>query len=608
MSLTGKQKKYIKKYLKKKPIENIAKNLHVSVEEIENYLEKRWGKQKLARFIKKTAKNKGLDNWQGRVLAFNFKLWLKDNLKYLILLTVLVFAVYVNSFGNDLVSDDVGGIRDNPDIGNFGYVFANPPTVFHPLTYYVTYSLFGRIPTPYRVMNVFFHLGNVFVVYLFIFLLVGPTAALFSAALLAVHPLEIEAVGWISGGIYAKYSFFILLGLLLYMLSKKGKKYYIFSFISFLMALLTSEKAIFFPFALLAFVLSFENIKKAWKKLIAPFILGSLWIGLYVMRVGERITDLAVDHYSRPQTLNPLTQIPIAISSYLQYIFWPFGLTLYHSEMHFSTPSFILRAIVFVIYMAVIIYSFWKNKKLSFWMAFLLIALSPTLTPFGISWIVAERYAYLGAIGIFISIAIGLSKLAAKFDKKAVYLLFTFIIVGLSIRTIVRNIDWKNQDNLWLAAAKTSPSSPQNHNNLGDLFARRGDFPKAAEEFSIAIQLKPGYADAYHNLANTYRQMGNNELAIENYQQALKFNPRIWQSHQNLAAIFFEGQDLIKAEEHMGKAVVLNPQNPDLRAKLGLVLLNGGKVDKARQELSIALQIDPQNEMAKSLLSQLSTQ
>ncbi len=72
----------------------------------------------------------------------------------------------------------------------------------------------------------------------------------------------------------------------------------------------------------------------------------------------------------------------------------------------------------------------------------------------------------------------------------------------------MRNFDWKNQDTLWLATAKTSPSSHQNHNNLGDLYARRGEYEKAVEEFKKAIELKPDYGDAYHNLANVYHQIG----------------------------------------------------------------------------------------------------
>jgi protein O-mannosyl-transferase len=608
MSLTRKQKKYIKKYLKKKSLENIAGNLSISQQEIEEYLEKRWGEKKFSRFKTKIINKRGLHSWQGKVRSFEFKPWLKANLKYLVLLSVLVFGVYFNSLGNELVSDDVGAIKESTEIGKFSNIYASPPTFFHGFTYFIIYNIFGRAAAAYRLMNILFHLGSVLTVYLIIYLLVSQPAGFISAAIFAVHPLEIESTGWISGGIYAKYSFFILLSLLFFMLAEKGKKFYITSITIFLLALMTSEKAMFFPFALLVFVFLLGKFKKEWKKLIAPFVLGGLWIGIYLMRLGERITDLTVDHYSKPQTLNPFTQVPIAISSYLQLIFWPFGLTLYHSEMHFSTINFIIRIIVFLAYAGLIVYSFWKNKKLSFWLAFLTLALLPTLTPFGISWIVAERYAYLGAVGIFISMGIILDKLAKKYNKKLVYLIAAFLIIGFSIRTIVRNIDWKNQDNLWLAAARTSPNSPQNHNNLGDLYARRGDYPKAADHFLKAIDLKPGYADAFHNLANTYRQMDNDKLAIENYQKALEYNPRIWQSHLNLAAIFYEQKDLSLAEEHIRRAVELYPQNSDLQAKLGLILLQGGKVEEGRQSLNLALQLDPNNQMAQSLLSQISSQ
>ena len=132
---------------------------------------------------------------------------------------------------------------------------------------------------------------------------------------------------------------------------------------------------------------------------------------------------------------------------------------------------------------------------------------------------------------------------------------------------MVRNIDWKDEDHLWLAAAKASPSSPQNHNNLGDYYARHGDLEKAAEEFKKAIELKPNYGDAYHNLANTYQKMGKIAEAIENYQKALSFNPRLWQSYQNLAALYFEQQDFESARENLEKAIGLNSQEANLYLK-----------------------------------------
>jgi len=249
---------------------------------------------------------------------------------------------------------------------------------------------------------------------------------------------------------------------------------------------------------------------------------------------------------------------------------------------------------------------FSKNRRLSFWPAWFLLSLAPVLSPFGVSWVVAERYIYLGTAGLVVMVSFYLAKLFKKESLKPLGVLtVSLLVISLGARTIVRNVDWKNQDSLWLAAAKTSPNSPQNHNNLGDLWARRGDFDRAIEEFKIAITLNPRYADAYHNLANIYQQNGDWEKALENYQKAAQINPNIWQTHQNMAAIYFEIGEFEKAKESALKLLEINPQVPHIYRNLGLIYYNLGQLEEAKKYLEAALKINPQDEEIKKLLLKL---
>ncbi len=503
---------------------------------------------------------------------------LKENYQYLIALTLLVLVAYANSINNAFVADDVRGILKNPEIEKISYIFSDPLTLVKNIVYFTIVKLFGRSPAAFRATNIFFHLGNVWLVYFLLHTLLGFKTALFTAAILAVHPIQTEAITWISGGQYSRYSFFLLLALVLYTLSDKNKKFYFASIGSFVLALLVSEKAMVFPFILAVLEFACQSIKKNWKKLTPYFALGGTWVLIFVGRVGQRVSDIETATYQSPQTASPLAQIPIAITSYLELIFWPKNLTLYHSEMSFSSVEYYTRLILFIIFLGVLVYAYKKSRPAFFWLSFFIISLLPMLTPFGISWIVAERYVYLGSIGIFAAVAMAVSKIIEKIEHSLkhdrtdiFYGLLCLLLLPLTARTIVRNSDWKNQDTLWLAAAKTSPSSPQNHNNLGDLYGRRGDLERSAEEFKKAIGLKPGYADAYHNLANTCQQMGKIDEAIENYQKAVEFNPNLWQSYQNLAAIYFEREEFELAKEWMEKAVAANPENPNLRRNLEII-------------------------------------
>lgn len=611
MALTHYQKKYLKKNLKRLSLNQTAENSKISEEEIIQYLKSTWSKEKYKNFLKKQEQKKSeiTFNLTDKIANLNLKNFLKKNWKTLFFLSFLVFITYINSLNNDFVSDDVGLILKNKNIGNLSYYLLNQPKAFlRSLLYFLAFKIDGLNPLFFRLINIFFHLGSVWLIYGLISLLISPVLALFTAGIFAIHPIEIEAVAWISGGPYSQYSFFLLLAFLLFVLAKSknwSMKFYLGSFFAFLLALLTSEKALIFPLILLFFEITFGLIAKNWKKLILFFSLSALWT-LFILFSGTlsgRMTSLETEFYQTPGVENPLVQIPIALSSYLRLSFWPDKLTLYHSELSFTQGQYFLMLIITLAFLALIIWAYKKNRLIFFWSSFFIISLLPNLTPLRIGWVVAERYVYLGSIGLIFLIALGINQIGKITKKPFIALvIFTIVVITFSARTIIRNFDWQNQDTLWLATAKTSPSSHQNHNNLGDLYARHGDYQKAAEEFQKAIELKPNYGDAYHNLANVYHQMGRDDLAEKNYQKALEFNPNLWQSYQNLAAIYFNQKNYQLAREELEKAIQINSENADLHNNMGILYLNLGDKQKAREEFEKTLQIDPQNQKAQQQL------
>ena len=598
MSFTHSQKKYLKKNLKKFSLAQIAKNLNLSEKEILHYLKNIWSKEKYRKFLQLA---------RVEVLPTNGPLprWL--NWKILVFLAFLVLAVYFNSLGNDFVSDDIGAIKENPLINQVAYFWKAPYFNISPRTIilFLTNKIFDLNPISYRLTNVFFHLGSVWIIYLLVSLFFKRPIPFFTAGIFAVHPILTESVTWISGGPYCQGSFFVLCSFLFYLLAKNKQsfKIYLLSLFFFYISLLNLNKLVVFPAILILYELLFGGLKANWKKLL-PFLgISGFWVLHLGGLIGQRITALQTSFYQQPGMENPLTQIPIAITSYLELIFWPKNLTLYHSEMSFTQGEYLLKLAIFILFLAGIAYFFKKDRRISFWLIFFPLSLLTTLTPLRIGWIVAERYVYLGSLGIIVFIAWLISQTGRWFkNQKIAWIIFSLIILVLATRTVVRNFDWKNQDTLWLATAKTSPSSHQNYNNLGDMYARYGDYQKAIEEFQKAIELKPNYGDAYHNLANVYHLMNRDDLAQENYEKALSFNPNLWQSYQNLAAIYFIQEKFDLAKEFMEKAIKINPENIDLHINMGILYSNLGDKQKAKEEFEKALQIDPQNQKAKQQL------
>lgn len=505
------------------------------------------------------------------------KKWLTNNYKFLGLLGFLVFIVYANSFPNGFVADDIPGILQNKDIGNFSAIFSHPLGYLGFLRdffYYFINKIGGLNPLYYRLFNVCLHLGSTWLIFAILTRVLNPRIGLFAASLFAVHPIQSEAVTWISGGPYSQYTFFLLFSFLLYLVykDKPSFKFYLLSLVSFLLSLLSTEKGAVFPLILILYEYSFGNVKTGWKRIIPFFIISGAWflLFLYFGQIGDRVSLLQNTYYQEGGMENPLIQIPVAISSYLNLIFIPIGLTLYHSEETIlNNFEYFTRLTVFIIFIFSLVYCLKKNKSVFFWLSFFFMSLWPVLLPLKISSVVAERYVYLGSLGLYVVMALFAEKLS-QIDKnpKVFYVFLIMILPVLGILTIARNADWKNQDTLWLAAAKTSPSSAQNHNNLGDYYGRRENYEKAVEEFQTAIKLQPNYGDAYHNLGNTYQQMQKYDLALANYQKALELNPNLWQSYVNIGIIYYNYGDRKKAQEEFQKALEINPQNAEIKKLL----------------------------------------
>ncbi len=526
----------------------------------------------------------------------------------LFILLILILLTYGNSLNNDFLSDDLAEIVNNPNIGNLGYNISSYLSGFiRPIFYWLAFQLGGLSPFLFRSINILLHIGSTFLIFTLFTKLYSRKLALIVASLFAVHPAFSEAVVWISGGNYPQYTFFFLLSFLAYLLSKKQKKYYLLSITAFLLSFMSHPQmpvSLFVIFPL--WELAFGNLKKNWLKSIPFLLLAIIYLIISLSTLPSREATLQTTHYQQKGIDNPLQLIPIALTSYFELILYPSSLTLYHSELSFSQINFAIRFFVTLAFFVAIFISFKKNKFIFFWLSFFIIALSPTLTPFRLNWIVAERYLYLPSLGLLAVIGYGIHKLISSKFKQITYIVLIAIIISLSIRTIIRSIDWKNEDNLWIATGKTSPSSPNNHNNLGDVYGRRGDKQAALKEFQTAIALKPNYGDAYHNLANTYRELGQNDKALENYQNALKYNPNLWQSYQNIAAIYFEQGKYDLVLENFQKAIQVSPDNLNLRLNLGIVYLKMGEKNKAKEIFNLILSVDPNNQIAKQGLIEAS--
>ena len=73
---------------------------------------------------------------------------------------------------------------------------------------------------------------------------------------------------------------------------------------------------------------------------------------------------------------------------------------------------------------------------------------------------------------------------------------------------------------------KLSSNSADVHNEVGDLYLRKGMYDEAMEEYKKAIEADPSYAIAHFNLSIVYDKKGMKEDADEEYTIYKKLKPK----------------------------------------------------------------------------------
>ncbi len=563
-------------------------------------------------------------------------LWVKKNWIYVAVLWLLVGIAYSNSLHNELVSDDIFAIKESEKLlASPDYLFQTPRFISRTILYSLAYKLNGISPVIYRLFNIFFHLGVVTLVYAIVpFFSKKKYLPFIVAAFTAVHPVMVESVTWISGGIYAQSAFFLLLAFLLYIRNHHLQSFWqakarpesnhyldsgqarvtkfiissklIWSIIFFILALSTSEKVIVYPIILGLYEFSFYSLKKEWRKIIPLLVISIFWMTLLIPEISPRLEFFKANRGVAIEFYNPLFQIPNAIGGYLRLLIWPDILSIYHYDLLLSFGNIIINLFLFLIFIAGIIYGFYKNKLIFFWLAFFVVSLGVTLNPFGLSWLVAERYSYLGMIGLYFIAGYLLCILFEKKKSKIIgFFVFSILIVAMSFRTILRNADWKNSETLWTATAKASPNYVASQNNLANIYVLNGEYVKAVEAYQTAIKLNPKYSYSYYNLGYTLRMLKRHNEAIPMLKTAIKLNPNYWQSYEQLGGVYFELGKFGESELYVRRAIELAPNVSMLWAQLGTLELRKGNTENAKVAFEKAIVLDPKNVVAQNELKKL---
>jgi Flp pilus assembly protein TadD len=104
------------------------------------------------------------------------------------------------------------------------------------------------------------------------------------------------------------------------------------------------------------------------------------------------------------------------------------------------------------------------------------------------------------------------------------------------------------------------------HNNLGIIWARRGNLEKAGRCYELAVQCEPDNATYKKNLADLYFvNLGRTDEAIEIYTELLKARPKDTEVLSALAIISQANQLKDQARTFIRRVLEVEPWNTEAR-------------------------------------------
>ncbi|MCX7635017.1 MAG: tetratricopeptide repeat protein, partial [Syntrophales bacterium] len=222
------------------------------------------------------------------------------------------------------------------------------------------------------------------------------------------------------------------------------------------------------------------------------------------------------------------------------------------------------------------------------------------------SHVMADRYAYLPLVGIYLAIAWGASDLASYWgwSNRLWFPAFFIVLVlsGLSWRQVQY---WRNTEILFRHAAAVTEGNYLAHSNLGAFLLNTGRLEEAQRHFREALRLKPSFQPAMVNLGNTLITLGDREGGMAWYRKVLAEDPHHFQAMRNLAdALMLQGRPA-EAVGWYRKFLVQNPDDPEVNNNYGVALVLMGKREEGIRYLDTALRLKPDYGKARENLRKL---
>jgi len=596
------------------------------------------------------------------------KFTLKSNLLIIFIIIVLIGFIYWQVSSFEFINfDDQMYVTDNQYVTRglttenlkWAFSLSTYENYWHPLTWLshmIDCELFGMNSGMHHMTNVIIHIINSILLFLTLAYFTGSRGkSAIVGIFFAIHPINVDSVAWVAARKNVLSTMFWMLSMLAYgyYAKKPDIKKYVLLMLLFTLGLLTKPMLVTLPCALL--LLDYWPLRRFEKGVFhisheeqTTFSATSTYrlilekVPLFVLSGAIIfISNTTLQNLSQmvPTAIVPMPlRIKNALVSYINYLyktFWPFDLSIFYPFPNYIPFWQALIAGTAIIFISVIAIYF--CRKLPFfitgWCWFL-----GTLVP-GIGIVqngrwpaLADRWAYIPLIGVFVAVVWGFEKILIKKRLLNLSTIFLSGIIIFALTTIswVQTGHWKNSISLFSHALEVDPQNEVAHynlgtalsqagltdraivhltaaleinpknfrafNNLGNILVKRGKLTEAASHYVNALKIRPDNIEALNNLANVMIKTGQTEKAITYYLKILKINQNNAETHNNLGLAYAGIKRFEKATDHVNKALALNPARKQFKENLLKIKRVKKKLYKKEFELKKQIQIDPNNE------------
>ncbi len=488
---------------------------------------------------------------------------------------------------------------------------------WHPLTWIshaLDCSLFRLNPAGHHLTSLLIHGLSAALLFWLLSRATGRVgASWFAAGLFALHPINVESVAWIAErkNVLSTFFFLAAIGAYGWYALKPSWRRYASVGALFVCGLMSKTMVVTLPFVLILLDywplgrmegsprVRFEVPQRKFTSLLLeklPLFLLSAASSIITMRVQQSGGAI------RSTLQFPLSvRLENAVFAYPMYLWkamWPARLAPLYPHPGNSLAAWQVVAAAVVLVAVTVLAMRCKRYAIVGWLWFL-----GTLIPvIGLVQVgdaaMADRYAYIPLIGIFVILGFGFEDLADTFklNLTARAIAVACILLALGIATEHQLKYWSSSYDLWLhtlsvtgpnyiaqdnlggalvllgrtdeayphfrAAAEINPRDPMSHSDLGAYLLDHGQLDEAIRQDDIAISLTSDrglLAATYANLGSAFRGLGEYEKACQSYDEALRLNDHQFNAWLGLGMLLEEQGRLKDAISNYANSLEIAP-------------------------------------------------